>query len=59
MNRRMRKEYQKTLFFMPQTMMFDVYNQHPKFEKWINRIVGLIFLLAAILGIVVGFHGPF
>ena len=59
MNKKKRRVYRKKLFFMPQTMLFDFYDQNPGFEVGVNRGVGLIFLLASILGIVVAFHGPF
>jgi len=59
LNKKKRREYRKKLFFMPQTMLFDFYDQNSGFEIGMNRGVGLIFLLVAILGIVVGFHGPF
>ncbi len=39
--------------------MFDYYDLNPEFEKWVNRLVGLIFVLAGIFGIVVAFHGSF
>ncbi|MBC7876968.1 MAG: hypothetical protein H7Y59_07330 [Anaerolineales bacterium] len=59
MNQRKRKEYRKKLFFMPQVILFDYYDQNPEFELWMNRIVSLIFLAASIFGIVLSFHGPF
>ncbi len=59
MSRKRRREYRRTLFFMPQTLLFDYYDQNPEFERWINRIVGLVFLSASILGVVVAIHGPF
>jgi hypothetical protein len=58
MNKRKRREYRKKLFFMPQVMLFDFYNQNPGFEIGLNRGAGLIFLLATVLGIVVAVHGP-
>jgi len=59
MNRKKRREYRKKLFFMPQILLFDFYDQDPQFEILINRIVGLIFVSAGILGIVLAIHGPF
>ncbi len=59
MNRRKRREYRKKLFFMPQTLMFDYYNQNPQFEIWLNRMVGLVFMAISILCIIVAIHGPF
>lgn len=58
-NKKKRKEYRKKLFFMPQILMFKYYDQNPEFEIWINRLVGIIFVLAGILGIIVGIRGPF
>ena len=59
MNRRKRREYQKKLFFMPQFLLFNYYDQNPQFEILINRVAGLVFIAATILGIVVAIHGPF
>jgi hypothetical protein len=58
-NRKRREEYRKKFFFMPQVLLFDFYDQNSRFEMWVNRVVGLIFLSASILAIVVGIHGPF
>ena len=59
MNRKRRREYRKKLFFMPQILLFDYYDQNPEFERWVNRTVGLIFLAASILGMVIAIHGPY
>jgi hypothetical protein len=59
MNRRKRREYRKKIFFMPQILLFDYYDQNPQFEIWINRSIGLVFIAASILGIVTAIHGPF
>jgi hypothetical protein len=59
MNRKKRKEYRKTLFFMPQILVFDYYDGNPEFEKWINRMVGLIFVMAGVFGFIISIRGPF
>jgi hypothetical protein len=59
LSKKQRRQYRKTLFFMPQVLMFDFYDNHSKLEKWLNRIIGLIFLVAALLGMYVGINGPF
>ena len=59
MNVKKRRQYRRTLFFMPQVLLFDFYDQNPAFEKWACRIVGLIFILASLVGIVVSINGPF
>ena len=59
LTRKRRREYREKLFFMPQIILFDFYDQSPQFEIWLNRVVGLIFLAASIIAIIVGFRGPF
>lgn len=59
MNKKKRREYRKKLFFMPQILMFDYYDANPDFEKWINRIIGLLFLLAGGFGLIISIRGPF
>ena len=59
LNQKQRRKYRRQLWFMPQVMTFDFYNNHPLFEIWINRIVSIVFLTVAILGIVVSIRGPF
>jgi hypothetical protein len=59
LNVKKRKEYRNKLFFMPQILLFGFYDKNPKFEVWINRIVGLTFLVFSVLGIFVGINGPF
>lgn len=59
MNRKARKEYRKKLFFMPQTLMFDFFDQDPLFEIWINRIFSTFFVVAAIFMILIAVRGPF
>jgi hypothetical protein len=58
MYRRKRQEYRKKLFFMPQVMLFDFYDQNPGFEIGMNRGVSIMFLFASVLGIIVAIHGP-
>lgn len=59
LSRKQRNEYRKKLFFMPQLLMFDFYDQNPKVEKWMNRFAGLVFLLLSLIGMFVGLNGPF
>jgi hypothetical protein len=51
MNQKKRKEYRKKLFLMPQTFMFGYYDKNPQFEIWINRMVGLVFILVSLAAI--------
>jgi hypothetical protein len=59
LNQKQRRKYRRQFRLMPQIMTFDFYDDHPVFEVWINRIVSVIFIAAAILGIVVSIRGPF
>ncbi len=59
MNKKERAKLRKTLFFMPQTLMFNFYDRDPQFEIWINRIVSTLFVIATMIMIIVSIRGPF
>jgi hypothetical protein len=59
LNQKKREEYRKKTFFMPQLLMFEFYNKHPKYELWLNRCIGLFALSASLVGINIGINGPF
>lgn len=57
MNKKKQKEYRKKFFFTPQVLRFDYYDQNPQFEMWLNRTIGLLFILLSILAIILSLHG--
>jgi hypothetical protein len=59
MNRKKRMMYRKKLFFMPQIIMFDYSDRDPIFEIWLNRVFGLLLVLAGVLMVFVVINGPF
>lgn len=59
MNKKERSKLRKTLFFMPQTLMFNFYDRDPQFEILINRIVSTLFVVATMIMVIVSIRGPF
>ena len=58
MNKVKRKEIRKRLIFMPQFIFFSFYDKNPEFEIWINRIVGLLFVISSLIMLFVSIFGP-
>ena len=57
-NRDKRKEIRKKLIFMPQFLFFGFYDKNPEFEIWINRTVGLLFIVVSLVMFFVSVFGP-
>ncbi len=53
-----RKEYHKRFIFMPQFILFGFYDKNPVFEIWINRIIGLLFVISSLIMLFVSIFGP-
>jgi hypothetical protein len=59
MTTRKRRGYWRNLPFTPQNLLFGFYDQNPRFEDWINKLLGLMLISTAIGGVRVAIMGPF
>gem|GEM_PF-2299415 len=58
-NRWKRNEFRSEFWFMPQTITYNFYDDHPSIEVLLNRLAGLFFMIIGIVGIIVSIRGPF
>ena len=58
-SRKLRQRYRQTLPFMPQVMLFEFYDRHPRFELVIVRVASLFLATLSIVGMVVAVLGLF